>query len=323
MLIKRIGAIILTVVLSSGLQSGFANAEPLHTMVFSDGREITMPETKFENGAESYGQADPWQGTELSVEELVSQGVIIKSYPDVEALLALESATSDVGIEMVIGVDTRTRTYTESYPARAVALIRFNDGSCTGWLIGPDTVVTAGHCVHTGGTSGYWRSGFTVYPGYDQNIAPYGVCGATWAATNKRWAEEGEESHDYGVIKLDCDIGITTGYFGFLYKEGKNSMKGFPTAITGYPGDKPFEQWQSHDKVRASKMKMISYDNDTYGGMSGSPVWYDKGKKGPYAIGIHTAMPHGSGFHGKRNHGTRIHEVVFNMLSFWNAEPKE
>ena len=99
-------------------------------------------------------------------------------------------------------------------------------------------------------------------------------------------------------------------------------MKGFPAAITGYPGDKPLEQWQSQDIVRASKKKMISYNSDTYGGMSGSPVWYDEGEQGPYAIGIHVYGPHGSGFHSKGNHGIRIREVVFNMLSFWKAEPK-
>ncbi len=321
MKLKRIGGIIFTIVLFIGLQSGFADEESLHTIVFDDGRAVSVPDIR--EGAEM-AVAEPWAGTELSVEELVDQGLIIESFPDVEALLALEPVTSGVGTEVVIGWDTRLRTYTVDYPARAVALIEFDAGRCTGWFIGPDTVMTAGHCVHSGGPSGDWYpvGGYVIYPGYDHPVPHYGSCGASWLASVRGWTVKGKETHDYGAIKLDCNVGNIVGWFGFLWKSGDGKLKNYPTAITGYPGDKDLEQWQSHDKVRTSERRQIFYNNDTTGGMSGSPVWYDKGKNGPYGIGIHAYGLHGSGVHSTKNHGTRITEAVFNNMLFWISESK-
>ena len=320
MIFKRFGAMTLAIVFCIGLQCGAANADSLDTMVFSDGSEFTVQ--KVDDG-EELTVAEPYQGTMLSEEELFDQGALIESYPDVEILLALEPVTSKLGIETIIGIDARVRTYTTSYPARAVVLITFDAGRCTGWLIGDDTVVTAGHCVHSGGTSGSWYpvSSYEIYPGRDESIAPYGSCDAMWLASVKGWTEQQDENYDYGVIKLDCDVGTTTGYFGFFWKKGKKSMKKYPAAISGYPGDKPLSQWQSHDIARVSNNKQIFYNNDTFGGMSGSPVWFDDGTLGPYAIGIHTTGPHGSGAHSIYNHGTRINKEVFNNLVYWKTAP--
>lgn len=316
---KKYLTIILTLFVCIGLQSISTYADSLETMVFSDGSQLAVQQF---DGGEEMGLAEPYQGTLLSVQELINEGAIVESYPDVEALLALEPVTSGVGIETLIGLDTRIRTYTMDYPARAVALVTFDGGRCTGWFIGSDTVATAGHCVHSGGTSGSWRTNFTIYPGYDQTSAPYGSCGASWAASVAGWVQNQSEKYDYGVIKLDCDVGNTVGWFGFLWKSGKDAMKNFPEAITGYPGDKSLEQWQSHDKVRQSNKKQIFYRNDTIGGMSGSPIWFDKGTKGPYGIGIHAYGLHGTGAHSTLNHGTRITEARFNNLLNWINAPK-
>ena len=62
--------------------------------------------------------------------------------------------------ESLIGLDTRSEVFdTVPNPSRMVAMIT-NNGSqwCTGFLIGPDTLITAGHCVHPGG------AGSTLYP---------------------------------------------------------------------------------------------------------------------------------------------------------------
>jgi glutamyl endopeptidase len=136
------------------------------------------------------------------------------------------------------------------------------------------------------------------------------------------WTNKAKETHDYGAIKLDCDVGNTVGWLGFLWRSGDGKLKNYPTAITGYPGDKPLEQWQSHNKVRVSKKKQIFYKNDTAGGMSGSPVWYDRGTRGPYGIGIHAYGLHGSPPHSNHNHGTRIREAVFNNMVSWRNAPK-
>ncbi|HEY0698974.1 MAG TPA: hypothetical protein VGD43_14330, partial [Micromonospora sp.] len=84
------------------------------------------------------------------------------------------------GTQSIIGADERYRINpTTGYPYRAVALITFSGGRCTGWLYGPDVVGTAGHCVHSGGSGGSWKTNVVVYPGYNgSGGAPYGSCTA-------------------------------------------------------------------------------------------------------------------------------------------------
>ena len=49
---------------------------------------------------------------------------------------------------------------------------RCTSGRCTGWLIGANTVVTAGHCVHQGGGGSFYpTSSYRIYPGRNGPIA--------------------------------------------------------------------------------------------------------------------------------------------------------
>jgi glutamyl endopeptidase len=303
-----------------------AGAPPPDTLVYSDGREVRIvPEAL----SGDLTVEEPYAGPMMSGQEMEDQRMILEEYPDMHALRALKPVTGATGIETIIGEDTRMRIYTTSYPASAVVFVSFKTpqgtGKCTGWMIGKDTVVTAGHCVH-GGKSGSWYSGHRVYPGFDHSVAPYGSYDSEWLATNIWWVEHGNtvegKPYDYGVIKLDSDIGNTTGYFGLLCKPGKGDLLDYPLAVTGYPGDKSLEQWQSHDKVRACSRRLIFYRADSIGGMSGSPMWFDKGSRGAYAIGIHTYGVGGRNKQGKYNHGTRICERVIDHLRYWKNQPK-
>jgi glutamyl endopeptidase len=237
--------------------------------------------------------------------------------PDIRAMLKLKSVDAPVGKESIIGPDTRIRTYTTYYPARAVALITFSGGRCTGWFIGPNTIATAGHCVHSGGANGSWYSSYKIYPGYDQTTAPYGSCTAKSLSSVTGWTQSGSESYDYGAIKLNCTVGNTVGWFGLL--STPNSLTNYPAIISGYPGDKPLQQWWSSDTVRVTETYQLFYPNDTIGGMSGSPVWYDR--NGPYAMAIHAYGLHGSSPHSAYNHGTRITQAVYNNLVAWKNAP--
>ncbi|MQA26708.1 MAG: trypsin-like serine protease [Micromonosporaceae bacterium] len=228
-------------------------------------------------------------------------------------------AEGDVGAESVIGPDGRWRvTPTTSFPTRAIAMITLNGSQlCTGWLYGPDVLATAGHCVHTGGSGGAWRSGtWRIYPGRDGSSSPYGYCTARSLHSVNGWTQSRDEQYDYGAIKLNCTIGNTVGWFGFWWQSA--SLTGYSTTVSGYPGDKPSgTHWRHVDSVRVTQARQIFYQNDTFGGQSGSPVYQYRSGCGYCSMGIHAYGLHGSWPHSSNNHGTRINEPVYNNMLYW------
>lgn len=209
----------------------------------------------------------------------------------------------------VIGTDSRTQvTATTSFPYRAIAHITSSIGGCTGWFIGANTVVTAGHCVYG---SGGWATSVRVYPGRNGTSTPYGSCGATRLYAPSGWTSGQNRDYDYGAIKLDCTIGNTTGWFGLRWD---GIATGQQTYIAGYPGDKTYgTQWTHVDQVRLLQTRRVYYANDTYGGQSGSPVWNSTSSCSTCAIAVHAYGVDSTGYNG----GTRITQDVYNNLITW------
>ena len=83
--------------------------------------------------------------------------------------------------ETVIGEDTRQQVLnTTDHPFRTVGLISMDGGSCTGTLIGPHHVLTAGHCVYNIETD-QWYQNLDFTPGQEGYNRPYGTVGVSGA----------------------------------------------------------------------------------------------------------------------------------------------
>lgn len=236
------------------------------------------------------------------------------------ALLRLPQPVGLDGAETIIGDDERQRVDpTTTFPARATVLITFSGGRCSGWLIGPDLVVTAGHCVHPGPLGQHFYRDVVVYPGRNGSASPYGSCTARRLYASQGWIDTGDDRFDYGAVKLNCRIGNTTGWFGLYHTP--DTLTGATTIITGYPGDKPLTQWRTTDRVRLSLMRRLFYRNDTIGGMSGSPVYSKRPGCGVCAVAVHAYGTYGDPPSSRNNHGTRITQKVFDNLVAWRDAP--
>jgi glutamyl endopeptidase len=227
--------------------------------------------------------------------------------------------------ESVIGDDSRYRIYpSESgYPERAIGQITFTKGGqnfiCTGWMYSKDTVGTAGHCVHSGGPSGVWHTNVKFYPGKNGASLPFGFCTAKRLSSVDGWVKSKLDTYDYGAIKLNCNVGNNTGWFGIFWQNA--TLAGFPVQVSGYPGDKTAgTQWSTSGDIGVSEAKKSRYKHDSYGGQSGGPV-FQTDRIGPSCNGPCVNSIHAYGVQNGWNSGTRINQEVYNNLILWRNTP--
>ncbi|HEU5266698.1 MAG TPA: trypsin-like serine protease [Jatrophihabitans sp.] len=223
----------------------------------------------------------------------------------------LAKPTGGMRPNSIIGSDSRTQvTATTTFPNSAVVLInRSGIGLwCTGWMVGKDTLLSAGHCVTDG--AGTWYSGLSFVPGSNGGNAPFGTCYPRAIYAFTAWASGADSNYDTSIVKLNCTVGYSTGWFGTWWQSA--SPDGLFTRVQGYPGDKPSTQWQSFDYVRASSADRLYYQNDTIGGESGSPVW--QYRSGPYCSGACGMGVHTNGSNGTNNSGVRFTQGKLNAI---------
>ncbi|MEM7132649.1 MAG: serine protease [Chloroflexota bacterium] len=224
-------------------------------------------------------------------------------------------------LEVLIGKDDREQITgkTNAYPWRCICSLKItaNDGSNwigTGWLVGPRTVLTAGHCVYIHKRGGWARS-VEVIPGRDGTKRPFNSCVSKDLHSVRGWTENRERNYDYAAIILpdDCRYGDQLGWLGFANYDDA-TLSRFKINLSGYPGDKPTgTQWFHSRELKKISKPVLTYEIDTAGGQSGAPVWVlSKGLH--FGVGIHT-NGHVSG-----NSAVRINNRVYDNLVQWKNE---
>jgi glutamyl endopeptidase len=186
--------------------------------------------------------------------------------------------------EYVIGTDTRTQVLdtTKKLPRKVVHIVFTfpgqGDFQCTGSLIGPEVVATAGHCLYDTDND-VAATNFRVFPGRaSRKSKPFGKCTATDSEAQVPQAYKDAidslsaeaVTYDFGAVQVDCDQ-TQTSVFDLAVYNFTNSND-VVLNLNAYHGDKaPGTQWKSKDITvfKFDDVPLVAYKVDTFGGSSG------------------------------------------------------
>jgi glutamyl endopeptidase len=224
-----------------------------------------------------------------------------------------------VSAQSVLGPDDREHVGdTTVFPYSAIAYIELQGeqgevlGSCTGTFIGPDSVLTAAHCLWDAGIQDWLPAHIRVAPGKDGDFEPFGSeFAADWWVPDG-YTPNGASDWDWGVLKLpDNLLSSDTGWLAIsVASTGELQDTAFDPTIVGYPADKPEgTMWgMQRPGFIAVEAFHLFYDLDTSAGESGAAIW--SGAEGAFlhrVVGIHTNG-------GDRNSGSRIDDELLQDL---------
>jgi len=154
-------------------------------------------------------------------------------------------------------------------------------GSCSGFLIGPKTLVTAGHCMTSENEceNNRWVFGFKENVTELKSNQVY----SCKKIVSQRYVYDRSEVSDYAVIELDRDV---TNYVPLERRKFGLAPYNTPLLVLGHPLGLPMKATDGGvvsrmndierlTKLNSLKLKMnyFTANLDSYGGNSGSPVF--------------------------------------------------
>ncbi|KIY97292.1 Glutamyl endopeptidase [Monoraphidium neglectum] len=241
--------------------------------------------------------------------------------PDAAAAAAAAAATAGGrrllaqarGLKELVGGDDRSDCE-QGFPFTAIGQIQVVDDTglyiCTGTLIAPDKVLTAGHCVWNIKRGAFYLN-LNYAPGRYRDggriINPWGV--VPWkSVTVFDSFKKNPSTWDVAVVTLQKPLGSLTGYMGIAAGCGRNLQ----LTVAGYPQDKA----QGTCMMATCAQRALDCDSptnehncDTMSGMSGSPLWDGKNR---------VRLIHVAGIEGREeNRATTLTQFLVNTVARW------
>lgn len=138
----------------------------------------------------------------------------------------------------------------------------------SGYVIGPNTIITAAHCLID---KGKWLDSIRIYykSRGDYETASYSYVKTATCATSYI---EGLAEYDWAILKVDDNIGNKTGWLGFGITN--NSLKGKELTVSGYTlykesNDTAYVLHKDEGVVVSEDNYFIRYNASTLPGESG------------------------------------------------------
>lgn len=173
--------------------------------------------------------------------ESISIPTATKSYnPDNESF-----SNSFFNLELTSTSGTYTIVSSSSlysyFPYRATCRIIYDNygetGIATGFLVGPNLLLTSAHCVMNIDDNDATFDGWTAYPGYYEGSSYGGYsCGWSYIYYPSEWKENHSISEDWCLCVLEKNLGSYCGYFGCTSYSTPTSLLSMEVKQLGYLG---------------------------------------------------------------------------------------
>lgn len=243
--------------------------------------------------------------------------------------------------EVVIDGDDRERVaHVRSSPHGMIGsiLVRFNGqyDRCTGAFVGPNTILTAAHCLYDpdrGGKADYIKFLAAESPADAGYIECVVRNQENMRVPQAFIADPSDENNDFGVIKPpQCHLPATpnsavniidyVGWFGWTGADRAGQL----AELAGYPKEvddvaQNGQMWFHEARIVKTQPQLIQYRMDASSGQSGAPVFDRLSTPVPgwYVIGVHVGGGRVLTLNGiqKRNWGPRLAGQHSQMLTTW------
>lgn len=195
-------------------------------------------------------------------------------------------------------------------PFRGTVLVTVADRVvCTGFIVAPNKVVTAAHCLVRNAGKGDYRlksgvpGNLQLYRGYSRIYGgtPYRACSVAKAWAHPKFVKSGSgdkafgsRPHDYAVLttRNGCRFPRNSVLRMWATEHGDGKLKvGQKVRAAGYPADSRFNRmnglnlWRTEGKVKPVQRdrRHLVFSGFVSRGMSGGPVWrtYKSGATSP------------------------------------------
>jgi len=191
------------------------------------------------------------------------------------------------------GSDTRELiSPTNYFPFSAVVKLRMRYGGswfgCSGIVIAPSWVLTAGHCIYDTDTDD-WADEVIVIPALDGTTEPYGQTYKMSLHSFNGWVISHSYDWDMGWIELASPIGDTVGTIPMkVYSD--STLLGGILNTAGYPYDYNNATWMAYDarEIQIVSSQLICSELSTCSGQSGSGAWFHFVSGNRFVTGIHS-----------------------------------